>query len=96
MEIGVSTSFVRYSHEAYGPLATRSWIAETWRFLLESKIKVMDPFDMPTLACPEDYFLMERFYAYSYRRKELLLLNTAACIYTPCAPLMYAWPMAVI
>ena len=71
-----STSFLRYLHDAYGPLATRSWIAETWRFLSESKIKVTDPFDKPKLACPENYFLMERFSAYGYRGKELTLLNS--------------------
>ena len=76
LEIGVSTSFLHYSHDAYGPLATRTWIAETWRFLSESKIKVMDPFDKPKLACPEDYFLMERCFAHSYRGKELMLLST--------------------
>ena len=75
-EIGVSTLFSRYSHEAYGPLATRSWIAKTWRLLSESKIKVMDPFDKPQLACPQDSFLMERFFVYGYCRKELMHLNT--------------------
>ena len=47
LEIGVSTFFLRYSHDTYGSLATRSWSAETWRFLLDSKIKVTDPFDKP-------------------------------------------------
>ena len=76
LEIGVSTSFLRYSHAAYGPLAPRSWIAETLRFLLESKIKVTDSFNKPKLACPEDSFLMERSFAYGYRGKELTLLNS--------------------
>ena len=57
-------------------IATRSWIAETWRFLSDSKIEVMDPFDKPQLTCPNNSFLMEGFYAYGYRGgKELALLN---------------------
>ena len=43
LEIGVSTSFLRYSYDAYGSLATRSWIAETWRFFLDSKIQRFSP-----------------------------------------------------
>ena len=77
-EICVPISFLRYSYNAYGSLATPSWIAETWRFLSDSKIKVIDPFVKPQLACLDDSFLMERFYAYGYRGKELALLNSPA------------------
>ena len=75
LEIGVSKSFLSYSFELYGPLATRSWIGETWRFLSDSAITVFDPFDKPQLACSDDCFLMERFVSYGYRGTELLQLN---------------------
>ena len=67
---------LRCSHEACGQLAARSWIAATWRFLLESKIKLTDPLDKPQLARPEDSFLMERFFAHNHRGTEVAHSNT--------------------
>jgi hypothetical protein len=75
LEIGVPLSFLLCSCKACGCLATCSWLDATWRFLSGSKIKVTDPFDKVQLACPEDSFLMVRFFARGYRRKELERLN---------------------
>ena len=69
LEIGVPLSFLLCSFEAFGQLATRSWLAATWQFLSESKIKVTDPFDKVPLECPEDSFLMLRFFSCGYRGK---------------------------
>jgi hypothetical protein len=75
LEIGVSASFLKSSYNYYGCLATRSWISETWRFLSDSRITVVDPFPKPPLACPNDCFLMERFFQHGYRGSDLLQLN---------------------
>ena len=71
LEIGIPFSFLLHSHEAFGHLAARSWLAATWRFLSESKIKATDPFDKVQLACPEDSFFMLRFFSHGCRGKEL-------------------------
>ena len=75
LEIGAPLSFLLCSFEAFGQLAARSWLAATWQFLSESKIKATDPFDKVPLACPEDSFLMLRFFPHGYRGKELERLN---------------------
>jgi hypothetical protein len=75
LEISVSASFLKYSYDYYGCLATRSWIAETWRFLSDSRITVVDPFPKPSLACSNDCFIMERFFRHGYRGLDLLQLN---------------------
>jgi hypothetical protein len=75
LEIGLPRSFLSYSHAQYGPLATRSWIAATWKFLSDSRITVFDPFPKPELATPAVRFLMEGFFASGYRGVELRNLN---------------------
>jgi hypothetical protein len=75
LEIGVSASFLKYSYDYYGCLAIRSWISETWRFLSDSRITVVDPFPKPSLACSNDCFIMERFFQHGYRGSDLLQLN---------------------
>jgi hypothetical protein len=75
LKIGVSSSFLKYFCDYYGCLATRSWIAETWRFLSDSRITVLDPFPKPSLACSNDCFIMEHFFQHRYRGSDLLQLN---------------------
>jgi hypothetical protein len=75
LETGLSKSFLSYSYSEYGILATRSWIAATWKFLSDSSITVVDPFPKPTPACSNDSFLMERFLAHGYRGADLRELN---------------------
>jgi hypothetical protein len=47
LEIGVSESFLSYSFADYAVIATRSWISAIWKFLSESRIKVINPFSNP-------------------------------------------------
>jgi hypothetical protein len=75
METGLSRSFFSYSYQVYGCLATRSWIAATWQFLLESSITLVDPFIKPALASALDKFLMESFAVVGYRGNDLRRLN---------------------
>jgi hypothetical protein len=67
LETGVSQSFLSYSFDAYGYMATRSWIASTWKFLSDSDITLIDPFTKPQAACDNDAFLMEKFVEHGYR-----------------------------
>jgi hypothetical protein len=75
LEMGLSKSFLSYSHQAYGCLATCSWIEATWQFLLESSITFVDPFTKPALASEHDKFLMESFADAGYRGNDLRRLN---------------------
>jgi hypothetical protein len=61
LEIGLPRSFLSYPYAQYGPIATISWIAVTWKFLSDSQITVFDPFPKPEPATPADRFLMEGF-----------------------------------
>jgi hypothetical protein len=76
LELGVSALFLSCSFDNCGCVTTASWTSETRRFLSDSKIQVLDPFSKPSLACPEDCFLMERFFACGHRGTELSQLNT--------------------
>jgi hypothetical protein len=75
LEIGVSKSFLAYSYDDYGSMATRSWIASTWKFLSDSDITMIDPFLKPEKACEDDSFLMESFVEFGFRGSELRHLN---------------------
>jgi hypothetical protein len=75
LEIGFSNSFLSCSFEIYGPLATRSWVESTWKFLFESDIILVNPFTKPALACGNDSFLMEKYVEHGYRGAELKSLN---------------------
>jgi hypothetical protein len=76
LETGLSKSFLSYSYDDFGVLATRSWIKATWEFLSASRITVIDPFEKPSLACANDCFLMEKFFEHGYRGSALELLNS--------------------
>jgi hypothetical protein len=75
LEVGLPRSFLSFSHAQYGSIATRSWIAVTWKFLSDSRIIVFDPFPKPELVTPTDRILMEGFFASGYTGVELRNLN---------------------
>ena len=84
LETGIiSTSFLCYSHEAYGPLATHSWTAQTWRFLLELKVRRRILSTSLSLLAMKIPFSWNVFFAYGYRgRTDAFehLLHTSTCM----------------
>ncbi len=75
IELGLSGQLTQQDYQIFGHLATKSWLKHLWQFCTLSNIQLTTTTPQLELAREHDAFLMEKFAAYGYRKRQLFDLN---------------------
>jgi hypothetical protein len=75
IELGLPGSFTQQDYDAFGHLATDSWLKNLWVFCQAANIQLEAATEALQPAREQDEFLMIQFYKFGYRKLELAQLN---------------------
>jgi hypothetical protein len=75
VELGLPGPFFCQDYSAWGSVATRTWVSQTWLFVSKNGMRIEDDTPDIPLRAQGDKYIMQVFYNAGYRREELRRLN---------------------
>jgi hypothetical protein len=75
LELGLASSVFESDFKKFGKLATECWITNSWKFMEEFNITMIE--DTPQLALRRvgDKFIIDSFHRHGFKGKQLVRLN---------------------